>query len=60
MFHPTYQSVYQPLRLLEDNAHWDRTLEEAFISDARKKSVIICCFISVLSTNWPVKILGNT
>ena len=35
--HPTFQSACRALGLLEDDAHWDRTMEEAAISDSPKK-----------------------
>jgi len=36
MVHPSYQSACQALEFLEDEAHWDQTLEEASISDFPK------------------------
>jgi len=35
--HPSYQSACQALGLLEDDTHWDRTLEEATIIDSPQK-----------------------
>jgi len=46
--HPSYQSACRALGLLADNAHWERTLEEATISNSQQK--IICSFVSVLPT----------
>ena len=37
VFHPTYQSACRALGLLEDDTHWDRTLEKAAISDSPYK-----------------------
>jgi len=34
--HPSYQYVCQALEFLEDDAHWDRTLEEASIFDSQQ------------------------
>lgn len=36
MIQPTFQVACRPLGLLEDDAHWDRTLEEATITDSPK------------------------
>jgi hypothetical protein len=54
--HPFYQFACQTLGLLEADAHWDRTLEEATISDSPQK---IRQLFAVLSINWPVKTLGK-
>ncbi|XP_074115105.1 uncharacterized protein LOC141537825 [Cotesia typhae] len=35
--HPTFQAACRARGLLEDDAHWDRTLEEACISDSSYK-----------------------
>lgn len=35
--HPSYQSACQAIELLEDDTHWDRTLEEATIIDSPRK-----------------------
>jgi len=43
--HPSYQSARPALGLLEDDTHWDRTLEEATIFDSPQN---ICQLFAVL------------
>lgn len=35
--HPSYQYACQALGLLEDDTHWDRTLEDATVFDSPQK-----------------------
>lgn len=46
------------LRLLEDDAHWDRTLQEAAVSDSplKTRSSIICRYVSALPIVHPLTV----
>ncbi|XP_008482471.2 uncharacterized protein LOC103519163 [Diaphorina citri] len=56
--HPTFQSACRALGLLEDDAHWDRTLEEASISDSAHKMrqlfavMLVFCQLANPLTLW--------
>lgn len=46
------------LRLLEDDAHWDRTLQEAAVSDSplKTRSSVICRYVSAWSIVHPLTV----